>query len=211
MLAIVREGFWGQGYLQNAHKVLSILGQLDKQQIAASTEKLEVLKRKATSSYYQFQVTSSQSELSALSNRLLGMERFADSLCAFLTYRAENAGSIPEPPTWRPGAAAPLFTGQQSAPYTGPKFQIPAEYLCPISSEIMEDPVMTVDNFTYERKNIERWYVFHSLQNSLVIFPYSDMVRRISIPLTRNLRNCSSARGTVVFLLRSPLNHSFSF
>ncbi|KAF1351667.1 hypothetical protein EJ07DRAFT_168877 [Lizonia empirigonia] len=155
MLAIVRAGIPKQGCLQNAHKVLNILGQLDQQQIAAKTDELEVLKQKTT---------SSPSELSALSNRLLRMERFADSLCAFLTHRAENAGSLPEPQSWRPGAAAPLFAGQQSAPYTGPKFQIPTEFLCPISSEIMEDPVMTVDNFTYERKNIERW--FHNKKTS---------------------------------------------
>ncbi|KAG9198205.1 hypothetical protein G6514_010362 [Epicoccum nigrum] len=36
-------------------------------------------------------------------------------------------------------------------------FTVPNELLFPISSELMEDPVMTIDGFTYERKNIERW------------------------------------------------------
>ncbi|KAF2023014.1 hypothetical protein EK21DRAFT_95249 [Setomelanomma holmii] len=37
------------------------------------------------------------------------------------------------------------------------KFETPREYCCHISSDVMDDPVTTVDNYTYERKNIERW------------------------------------------------------
>lgn len=157
MLAIVRTGLSDEHRLQNALKVLNILGQLDQQQITAKTDELDAARRMATSSYYRARLTSSQLELSALSNRLVRMQRFADPLCAFLAYRAENAGSLPEPQTWRPGAAVPSFAGHQPTPYTGPTFEIPAEFLCPISGELMEDPVMTVDSFTYDRKNIERW------------------------------------------------------
>lgn len=156
MLAIVRTGFGEHHRQQNAAKVLEILGQLDQQQIMAKTQELEDTRRKATSYFYHSQVTASQHNLSTLSNRFLRLKRFADPLCAFLSYRAENVGTLPEPPVWRPGAAIPS-TGQQSAAYTGPTFEIPTEYLCPISNELMEDPVMTVDSFTYERKNIERW------------------------------------------------------
>jgi hypothetical protein len=35
--------------------------------------------------------------------------------------------------------------------------QIPNEFLCPISEEIMEDPVLADDNHTYDRPNILRW------------------------------------------------------
>jgi hypothetical protein len=31
-------------------------------------------------------------------------------------------------------------------------------FLCPISLEIMEDPVMTVDGSSYERASIEAWF-----------------------------------------------------
>ena len=34
---------------------------------------------------------------------------------------------------------------------------IPNEFLCPISLNIMKDPVLTSDGHTYERKQIERW------------------------------------------------------
>ncbi|KAJ8116748.1 hypothetical protein OPT61_g1881 [Boeremia exigua] len=164
MLAIVRAGSGEQYHQRNARKVLKILGQLDQQHITAKTRELEDARRRATSSFYRGQVATSERDLTALSNRLARMEHFADPLCAFLTYRAENAGSLPEPEIWRPGAAAPTVAAPQSPAYTGPSFNLPSELLCPISNEIMEDPVMTVDNFTYERKNIERW--FHTKNTS---------------------------------------------
>ena len=35
---------------------------------------------------------------------------------------------------------------------------IPDEFLCPITSEVMRDPVITIaDGLTYERKAIEKW------------------------------------------------------
>ena len=33
----------------------------------------------------------------------------------------------------------------------------PAEFLCPISQDVMEDPVVAADNQTYERKEIQEW------------------------------------------------------
>lgn len=158
MLAIVRVGTNEHHRQQNASKVLSILGQLDQQQITMKTKELKVAREKATFSYYRTHATALQRDLTTLSNRFVRMERFADSLCAFLLYRTENAGSLPEPQAWRPGAAMPLFAEQEPATNTGPTFEIPTELLCPISNELMDDPVMTADNFTYERKNIERWY-----------------------------------------------------
>ena len=34
---------------------------------------------------------------------------------------------------------------------------MPDEYICPITSEIMTDPVSTSDGFTYERAAITEW------------------------------------------------------
>ena len=34
---------------------------------------------------------------------------------------------------------------------------MPDEYLCPITTEIMADPVTTLDGFTYERAAITEW------------------------------------------------------
>ena len=39
--------------------------------------------------------------------------------------------------------------------------QIPVEYLDPITFEIMKDPVITADGYTYDRSTIEKWFVNH--------------------------------------------------
>ena len=39
--------------------------------------------------------------------------------------------------------------------------QIPAKYLCSITGQIMIDPVMAGDGYTYEREAIEQWLQTH--------------------------------------------------
>jgi len=38
---------------------------------------------------------------------------------------------------------------------------VPELYLCPITQDLMEDPVMAADGFTYERKAIMEWLKGH--------------------------------------------------
>ena len=35
--------------------------------------------------------------------------------------------------------------------------EVPDDYVCPITAEIMTDPVCTLDGFTYERTAITEW------------------------------------------------------
>jgi len=35
--------------------------------------------------------------------------------------------------------------------------EVPDDYICPITAEIMSDPVSTLDGFTYERTAITEW------------------------------------------------------
>ena len=35
---------------------------------------------------------------------------------------------------------------------------VPDDYICPITAEIMTDPVTTADGFTYERRAISEWF-----------------------------------------------------
>jgi len=42
--------------------------------------------------------------------------------------------------------------------YNNTNLEIPNEYLCPISQDIMSDPVNTSDNHTYDRIYIEEWF-----------------------------------------------------
>jgi hypothetical protein len=60
--------------------------------------------------------------------------------------------------------------------------EIPNEYLCPIALEIMVDPVICEDGYTYDRKTIE------SLPNSLSPMTRQSIDRSKLIP-NRNLKN----------------------
>ena len=74
------------------------------------------------------------------------------------------AASPPLPSAGAADARAPAADGARGggapmpppAPTRTP--QIPDAYLCPISCEIMEDPVVTADGFTYERARIMQVY-----------------------------------------------------
>lgn len=50
---------------------------------------------------------------------------------------------------------------------------IPHEFYCSISQDIMSDPVKTVDNHTYDRSSIERWFQ-HRLTSPLTGLPLSS-------------------------------------
>ncbi|KAF7673903.1 hypothetical protein GT037_007669 [Alternaria burnsii] len=75
----------------------------------------------------------------------------------------------------RPGEAIPKL--HKTLPTTeSPGFEVPPEYHCPISSNVMEDPVTTVDGFTYERKEIERWLRFNERSPfTNLILPSNDL------------------------------------
>ena len=47
------------------------------------------------------------------------------------------------------GAAGPSEASEAS--------EVPDDYICPITAEIMTDPVSTADGFTYEREAISEW------------------------------------------------------
>ena len=78
------------------------------------------------------------------------------------------------------GAAGPSEASAAAA--------VPDEYICPITSEIMTDPVSTSDGFTYERAAITEWLrtkdtspkTGATLESKILIPNYShrSMIRR---------------------------------
>jgi hypothetical protein len=46
---------------------------------------------------------------------------------------------------------------QQQKPANPRSSDPPAYFICPITADVMEDPVVAVDGFTYERSAITRW------------------------------------------------------
>ena len=161
MLAIVKSGRGESHRIENAGKVLTLLWGLAEQQIQQKSQKLDTIRQRNTISYYRQQAQTITRDLATLKNRLLRLKQYNDLLAVFLLYRAEN-DTLDEPLSWNIGdAAIPKAPRKKSATFNGPVFTIPLELLCPISSQIMEDPVTTSDQFVFERSNIVRWFQRH--------------------------------------------------
>jgi hypothetical protein len=63
--------------------------------------------------------------------------------------------------TWTVGSAIPKIPKKSpdnsQNPLLDEQFSVPDEFLCPISREVMDDPVLASDGFTFERNAIERF------------------------------------------------------
>jgi len=72
--------------------------------------------------------------------------------------------------------------------------EIPDDMLCPISHEIMQDPVMAMDGHTYERSRIEEWFRSHNTSPmtreaiSTQLLPNITVKKRINDWKERNQR-----------------------
>ena len=53
---------------------------------------------------------------------------------------------------------APRSEAPRPAPLPRDEDDAPEEFLCPISMEVMQDPVIAADGHTYERRAIEAWF-----------------------------------------------------
>jgi len=137
-LAIVQTGTDDYHRHRNAERVLTILRNLSIQQIEDRTKALEKARRRGTTYHYRQKSAILEQELATLKNRNLRLQQYKDALVAFLLYRAENH-VLDEPLTWTVGQDVPQIPKRSSLPtHSSPKFEIPAEFLCPISAELME-------------------------------------------------------------------------
>ena len=49
---------------------------------------------------------------------------------------------------------------------------VPDEFICPISFELMVDPVIAEDGYTYERHHYERWVAGGKLKSPMTNIPF---------------------------------------
>lgn len=67
------------------------------------------------------------------------------------------------------------------------RFQVPEDFICPITYEIMSDPVMCEDGFSYERSAILEWFakdkttspMTNCLLTSTTVFENNKLKREI--------------------------------
>ena len=60
---------------------------------------------------------------------------------------------------------------------------IPPSFECPISFEVMRDPVSTVDGHTFERTEIEAWFAggHNTNPNTNVVLPSLDLIPNLAL------------------------------
>lgn len=68
-----------------------------------------------------------------------------------------------------------------------PANSVPHHFFCPITQDIMHDPVKTIDGMTYDRAAIERWFLEHSTSpltglplNAKTLVPHVTMREQIT-------------------------------
>jgi hypothetical protein len=142
-----------------ACKVLEILSVLASQELSKSLQRLEDLKQRATIAYYRAQAANCESEITKLKTFTAGLNIHRQALADFLIYRSSNMEVFDDQWKWTLGSAIPKIpkkSADKSSPLVEEQFSVPDDFLCPISREVMDDPVLASDGFTFERNAIER-------------------------------------------------------
>lgn len=163
MLAIVASAHTTEGRRKNAENVLEILDDLHQQTIRM----IKKVRGAKKSEIYSGVSGEDAGEWQARAGNLF---RFRSSLLDFLVFKASDPDTYELPWIWNEGDPVPdVASGVRTSAHVAVpnlNFAVPTEHLCPISQEIMEDPVTTSDGGTYERFNIDRWLQMnHRLPN----------------------------------------------
>jgi hypothetical protein len=145
-------------YRQNVSaKVINLLTMLTTRELTKREGDLEMYQKNYTPSMYRHHAATAEPQITKLKTCLTGLDAYNQALCDFLIYRAVNSPVLDQAWTWKLGDALPKASASEAKPTrSAERVSVPAHFLCPISQELMEDPVITCDNFTFERNNIER-------------------------------------------------------
>ncbi|KAF2866573.1 hypothetical protein BDV95DRAFT_203345 [Massariosphaeria phaeospora] len=178
-LAIISTGTSDFHRQSNADKVLEVLCRLERRKVEERTQSLEATRRSGTAYTYHRVAIDLEREVGTLKNRVIRLEHLKDLLCVYLVDHAGKAENLEDsvPLTWVLGDPIPQVPKKVSIVHKSPKFKVPAEYICPITGELMEDPVTTTDNFTYDRKSIERWLQTHDTSPHTNLVLHSTLLR----------------------------------
>jgi hypothetical protein len=146
-----------------ACKVLEILSGLASQELSKSLQRLEDLKQRVTLAFYRAQAVHCETEITKLKTFTAGLNIHRQALADFLIYRSSNMEIFDNRWAWTVGDAIPKMPKKSSDnspnPLLDEQFSVPDEFLCPISREVMDDPVFASDGFTFERNAIERYLI----------------------------------------------------
>lgn len=156
MVSIVHEAVQSKRRLL-VDKVLEILDGLLSWELSYRLAEIQSLRGRATRGYLQDVDADNEAKITRLNSLIAGIHAHKRAISDFLLFRAANRAVLEESWTWTVGQAVP--TGRNSTSTADVLIEeIPHQFRCPISHELLEDPVIAGDDLTYERNAIVRWF-----------------------------------------------------
>lgn len=167
-----------------AEEVIEFISRLTSRELMDKGKRVTTMRSWATRGLFLEAGTSLELQMISLRRLLVGLNIYKTALCDTLIFKAQSWNKA-EDFTWSYGRpiphAEPASSSSQILDVIDSLF-IPPEIICPISQAVFEDPVTTSDNFTYDRRSIERW--FQSNRSSpLTGLPLRDLSLRRHQPL----------------------------
>ncbi|KAG4437405.1 hypothetical protein IFR05_007130 [Cadophora sp. M221] len=144
-----------------ATKVLGILSNITSEELTHRLKQLDESKRRMPFYRYRGIEAAGQTDISKLKSLIAGLSTHKHAICDFLIYRAANSASLDQNFVWNVGDTIPKIPKKDKETVnalSGEDLAIPHDFMCPISRDVMEDPVFTCDGFTFDRNAIERWF-----------------------------------------------------
>ncbi|KAK3064796.1 hypothetical protein LTS18_003846 [Coniosporium uncinatum] len=156
MLGIVHEASNPHSAADDVLKIWSLVA---RDELEHWQKELETVSQHYSYSSARHRREEHQVRVNKLSALLVGLKQHRQSLSDYLVFRAQNSSALDATWTWEIGDDMPTLprTDLTVIEPSSNSFSVPNEYVCPISQELLEDPVTAADGMTYERSAIERW------------------------------------------------------
>lgn len=189
--------------LESATEALVFLRTLSGRHLTHLSQKQRGISRWATHSYSRGR--DSARELNTVRKIYTGLSIHEDSLAHFLAFTATSPTFEAKDFIWKYGDDIPQSTKRTNTNIVDLEgfYTIPEDYLCSISHQVFEDPVRTVDGFTFDRKAIERWYRIRNT-SPLTGLAISDTTLRHNEVLANQIKSWVRADDVVQSLPSTP-------
>ncbi|KAK8209080.1 hypothetical protein M8818_003775 [Zalaria obscura] len=162
MLSAVSQAQSGPSRRQLAVHLIEVLGKLLEVDFAEAAEELEQFQQSNTWGYRHHARTDMQTKVDRLQRFIAGLRTHEQALVDFIRFRATNVTLLNERWSWNIGDPLPGsdHAAQPLMPALPPELvELPStDYRCPISYDLLTDPVTAADGHTYSRQAISQWF-----------------------------------------------------
>ncbi|KAJ9607164.1 hypothetical protein H2200_008236 [Cladophialophora chaetospira] len=196
---------YADGALDIAPKVLEFVRTSIIRELRHLAAKKRQTSRWATHAYSR--TSSTERRMNRLRRLVTGLNHHEQAILDFLVFTAKDPSFVSKDfARWSYGDELPSLppsSASQDTKDLGDFCVVPQDYLCPISQVVYEDPVKTVDGFTFDRKAIERWYRIRN-SSPLTGLPVDDTTLTHQQLLSDQIRAWVKAEDVLQSLPSSP-------